>query len=87
MFAFTTTDDVRAFDVYDVSRRLGERGWLVPAYSSPRNREDLHVPRVVVRTGSVDLLELLLEDVERLLPELEAQSGPPARPRRQGFHH
>jgi glutamate decarboxylase len=87
VFAFTTEGDVRAFDVYDVSRRLRERGWLVPAYSFPRNREDLDVLRVVVRTGSVDLLELLLEDVERLLPELEAQSGPQAGAPRQAFHH
>jgi glutamate decarboxylase len=87
VFAFTTTDGVRSFDVYDVSRRLRERGWLVPAYSFPRNRGDLHVLRVVVRTGSVDLLDLLLEDVERLLPELEAQSGPAAGPRREAFHH
>jgi glutamate decarboxylase len=87
VFAFTTTDGVRNFDVYDVSRRLRERGWLVPAYSFPANRTDLDVLRVVVRTGNVDLLDLLLEDVERLLPELEAQSGPAAGPRREGFHH
>lgn len=87
VFAFTTTDDVRSFDVYDVSRRLRERGWLVPAYSLPRNRKDVDVLRVVVRTGNVDVLDLLLEDVERLLPELEAQSGPAAGPRRQAFHH
>jgi len=31
VFAFTTTGDVRTFDVFDVSRRLRERGWLVPA--------------------------------------------------------
>jgi pyridoxal-dependent decarboxylase-like protein len=30
-FAFTTRADVTAFDVFDVSRRLRERGWLVPA--------------------------------------------------------
>lgn len=59
----------------------------MPAYSFPRNRKDLDVLRVVVRTGNVDLLDLLLEDVERLLPELEAQSGPAAGPRREAFHH
>lgn len=35
VFAFTTTDDV-PFDVFDVSRRLRERGWQVPAYTFPR---------------------------------------------------
>lgn len=76
VFAFTTAEDVSAFDVYDLSRRLRERGWQVPAYSFPKNREDLSVLRVVVRTGNVDLLELLLDDVDRLLPELRAQSAP-----------
>jgi glutamate decarboxylase len=87
VFAFTTTDDVRAFDVYDVSRRLRERGWLVPAYAFPTNREDLHVLRVVVRKGNFDLMELLLDDLKRLLPELERQSGPLDATHQQSFHH
>jgi glutamate decarboxylase len=89
VFAFTTTDDVSAFTVFDVSRRLRERGWLVPAYTFPADRTDLAVLRVVVRNGfSHDLADLLLADVRRLLPELEAQSGP-LHPtgRCSGFHH
>ena len=86
VFAFTTAPDVKAFDVYDVSRRLRERGWQVPAYSFPKNREDLNVLRVVVRTGNVDLLELLLDDIDRLLPELHAQSGP-LDAKHGTFHH
>jgi hypothetical protein len=35
-------------------RRLRERGWLVPAYPFPKDREDLHVLRVVARTGNID---------------------------------
>ena len=79
VFAFTTADDVTAFDVYDVSRRLRERGWQVPAYSFPKNREDLNVLRVVVRNGNVDLLEMLIDDIDRLLPELRK----PVRPARR----
>jgi glutamate decarboxylase len=86
VFAFTTADEVGAFDVYDLSRRLRERGWQVPAYSFPKNREDLSVLRVVVRTGNVDLLELLLDDVDRLLPELHAQSAP-LDAKHGTFHH
>jgi glutamate decarboxylase len=86
VFAFTTADDVTSFDVYDLSRRLRERGWQVPAYSFPKNREDLSVLRVVVRTGNVDLLELLLDDIDRLLPELHAQSGP-LDAKHGTFHH
>ncbi|MDH6110426.1 glutamate decarboxylase [Kitasatospora sp. MAP12-15] len=91
VFAFTVTDDVTAFDVFDVSRRLRERGWQVPAYSFPENRTDLSVLRVVCRNGfTTDLADLLLDDLARLLPELQLQSKPlkdiGIAPR-TGFHH
>ncbi|WP_436536747.1 pyridoxal-dependent decarboxylase [Actinoplanes sp. HUAS TT8] len=86
-FAFTTADDVTAFDVFDVSRRLRERGWLVPAYTFPADRTDLSVLRIVVRNGfTQDLADLLLDDLRRLLPELQAQPGP-ATHGGHGFHH
>jgi glutamate decarboxylase len=89
VFAFTTTDEVSAFNVFDVSRRLRERGWLVPAYTFPADRSDLSVLRIVVRNGFThDLADLLLADLRRLLPELQSQSGP-LRPAdyATGFHH
>ena len=47
-----------------MSRKLRERGWLVPAYTMPPNREDLAVLRVVVRNGfSHDMAELFLRDL------------------------
>src|SRR5690242_13061224 len=68
VFAFTTADHVEKFDVFDVSRRLREFGWLVPAYTFPANREDLSVLRVVCRNGfSADLAEMFLEDLGRTL--------------------
>ncbi|MEV7554204.1 glutamate decarboxylase [Amycolatopsis sp. NPDC089917] len=83
VFAFTTKADVEGFDVFDVSRRLRERGWLVPAYTFPENRMDLAVLRIVVRNGFThDLADLLLEDLRRLLPELDHRPG-----RRTAFHH
>ncbi|MCT9091300.1 glutamate decarboxylase [Streptomyces sp. ASQP_92] len=90
VFAFTTTPEVRRYDVFDVSRRLRERGWLVPAYTFPANREDLSVLRVVCRNGfSSDLAGLLLEDLGRLLPELRRQSAPLGRDESEStaFHH
>ncbi|MEU8919423.1 glutamate decarboxylase [Kitasatospora sp. NPDC048545] len=90
VFAFTTAENT-TFDVFDVSRRLRERGWQVPAYSFPANREDLAVLRVVCRNGfSRDLADLLLADLNRLLPELRRQPGPLKDlgvPIRSGFHH
>ncbi|CAM5529547.1 putative Glutamate decarboxylase 5 [Streptomyces afghaniensis 772] len=90
VFAFTTAPDVTAYDVFDVSRRLRESGWLVPAYTFPANREDLSVLRVVCRNGfSADLAELLTQDLERLLPELRRQQRPFTRDKgaATGFHH
>ena len=89
VFAFTTNADVTAFNVFDVSRRLRERGWLVPAYTFPADRTDLAVLRVVVRNGFTrDLADLLLADLRRLLPELQAQSGPlHTAADATGFHH
>ena len=90
VFAFTTASDVSSFDVFDVSRRLRERGWLVPAYTFPAHREDLSVLRIVCRNGfSADLASLLVEDLHRLLPELRAQSGPLTRDKgaATSFHH
>ncbi|MBK0375392.1 glutamate decarboxylase [Streptomyces sp. RB110-1] len=90
VFAFTTKDDVHAYDVFDVSRRLRERGWLVPAYTFPADRQDLSVLRVVCRNGfSSDLAELLIEDLKLLLPELRSQRHPLSqdRPAPTAFHH
>ncbi|MFF3839253.1 glutamate decarboxylase [Streptomyces sp. NPDC001930] len=90
VFAFTTTPDVTSFDVFDVSRRLREQGWLVPAYTFPANREDLSVLRVVCRNGfSADLAELFIEDLNRLLPELRRQPHPftDDRSSATSFHH
>jgi len=89
VFAFTTTDQVSAFNVFDVSRRLRERGWQVPAYTFPAERTDLAALRIVVRNGFThDLADLLLTDLARLLPELHAQPGPlRSAPGATGFHH
>ena len=90
VFAFTTAADVTAYDVFDVSRRLREFGWLVPAYTFPANRQDLSVLRVVCRNGfSEDLAGLFMEDLNRLLPELRRQPHPFTADRgaATAFHH
>ncbi|MFK4227357.1 glutamate decarboxylase [Streptomyces sp. NPDC019890] len=90
VFALTTAPDVRNFDVFDVSRRLREQGWLVPAYTFPANREDLSVLRVVCRNGfSADLAKLLMDDLQGLLPELRRQPHPLSKDTAAAtaFHH
>ncbi|MEV3871653.1 glutamate decarboxylase [Streptomyces sp. NPDC049906] len=90
VLAFTTAEGVTGYDVFDVSRRLRERGWLVPAYTFPAHREDLAVLRVVCRNGfSADLAALFAADLEHLLPELRQQGGTAVSDRAAatGFHH
>jgi glutamate decarboxylase len=70
--AFTTSPDVQGWDVFAVSRLLRERGWQVPAYTFPENREDLAVLRVVCRNGfSHDLAEMFLADLKGAVTELQ----------------
>ncbi|MFD6995151.1 glutamate decarboxylase [Streptomyces mirabilis] len=90
VFAFTTAPHVTSYDVFDVSRRMRESGWLVPAYTFPANREDLSVLRVVCRNGfSVDLADLFIEDLSRLVPQLRRLPHPLTQDKEAatGFHH
>ena len=77
VFAFTLKEDVDNFTVFDVSNAMRERGWQVPAYTFPKNRTDLAALRVVVRQGfGHDMADLLVADLERQLPRLQAQEAP-----------
>ena len=58
----------RGFTLYDLADRLRSRGWQVPAYSMPANRQDLVIQRILVRHGvSRDLGDLLLGDMQRCI--------------------
>jgi glutamate decarboxylase len=60
------------FTLFDLADRLRVRGWLVPAYTMPAERQDLVVQRILVRHGfSRDLAELLMEDVARALAHFD----------------
>jgi glutamate decarboxylase len=60
------------FTVFDLSDRLRERGWIVPAYTLPPNAEEISVLRVVCRESfSRDLAEILIEDILRAVKSLE----------------
>ena len=87
--AFTLRTEVTRYDVYDLSRKLRERSWLVPAYTMPPKREDLAVLRVVVRNGlSHDMAELFLRDLREAVGWLDGLSGPMPHERQPScFHH
>jgi glutamate decarboxylase len=89
VFAFRLRDEIGNYTVFDVSNALRERGWQVPAYTFPKNREDLAALRVVVRRGFThDLANMLVSDLERQLPRLHNQQEPVHdSSTTAGFHH
>jgi glutamate decarboxylase len=88
VFAFTVRDDVKGYNVFDVSAAMRERGWQLPAYTFPKNRTDLSALRVVVRQGfSHDLAALLIDDLRRQISQLERQREPAHGEEAAGFHH
>ncbi len=88
VFACALRPDIDNYSVYDVSARLRERAWIVPAYRFPKNRDDLHVLRIVVRNGfSRDLADLFLTDLRNLMHHLERQPQPLVGTGGASFHH
>lgn len=78
--------DTRGYTLYDLADRLRSRGWQVPAYSMPADRQDLAIQRILVRHGvSHDLASLLVDDLKRSIeffaahpvsaPMTEAEAG------------
>src|SRR5213078_2697462 len=62
-------EEIGPFELITRGDALRERGWQVPAYTFPKNREDLAALRVVVRRGFThDMADLLLADLRRQLP-------------------
>jgi len=60
------------FNLFDLSYRLRERGWIVPAYSLPKNAEDTTIMRVVVRENfTADMVDLFVSDVENAFKTLK----------------
>jgi glutamate decarboxylase len=90
VFAFALKPEVTRYTVYDISDRLRERGWLVPAYAFPANREDLAVLRIVIRAGmSQEMGEMLLSDLRSRTAGLESLDSPlpKKRPQVSAFAH
>jgi len=77
--AFKLADPAKSgYTVFDLSERLRQRGWLVPAYTFPENLQDTAVLRIVVRNGfSQDLAGLLMGDLRTQVQVLEAAPDKP----------
>jgi glutamate decarboxylase len=81
---------IGGYTLYDLADRLRSRGWQVPAYSMPANREDLVIQRILVRHGvTFDLASLLIDDLKRAI-DFFAQhpvSHPMTEDEAAGFNH
>ncbi|GAC1437555.1 MAG: glutamate decarboxylase [Solirubrobacteraceae bacterium] len=63
IIALRATDPAQ-LDVFELSRRLRQRGWIVPAYTLPPNAEHISVIRMVVKENlSRDMADQLADDV------------------------
>lgn len=72
-------DDSR-YTVFQICEIMRERGWSVPAYTLPRNAEDISVLRVVVKENfSHDMADIFTKDLANAIERLERD-----RPQRRG---
>lgn len=63
--------------LFDLQDKLMQRGWMVPAYTMPKEIEDMVVMRVVVRQGmSRDMADMLITDIQNAVAELEQLEFP-----------
>jgi glutamate decarboxylase len=74
------TEEGGGVDVFELSERLRERGWIVPAYTLPPNAESVAVLRMVVKENfSHDMAEMLATDIERALAKMDGVPSPQAK--------
>jgi glutamate decarboxylase len=87
VFAFACKDDV-GFSVFDLSDKVRERGWLLPAYTFPKNREDLAVLRAVCKEGFTrDMADMLLADLRTAIDHFAKLPGHQPKKAGKSFHH
>ncbi|OPX85738.1 MAG: Glutamate decarboxylase [Pelotomaculum sp. PtaB.Bin104] len=86
-FRFKKTPD---FAPFQLSQKLRERGWMLPAYNLPENADDMTVMRVVVReTFSRDMAETFYDDIVKAyqtINKTEMEHLRPNVPPRRGHH-
>ncbi|MGA9671824.1 MAG: glutamate decarboxylase [Terracidiphilus sp.] len=76
------------WSLYDLSDRLRDRGWQVPTYRMPANRQQMAIQRAVIRNGFThDLAGMLVRDIRRHLDWFATQPGFTPSLEGAGFHH
>ncbi|NOY13015.1 MAG: glutamate decarboxylase, partial [Deltaproteobacteria bacterium] len=76
VFAFKLKDEVNTYSPFDISDKLREFGWQVPAYTMPEHAEEVAVLRIVIREGfSRDMADMLLDDIRKVVTCFENRPG------------
>ncbi len=87
VFAWTLKEKTY-FTLYELSNKLRENGWQVPAYSLPDNLSDMVVMRIVVKEGmSHELADILLDEMKRALEYFDKRNCNIQDDKHSGFHH
>jgi glutamate decarboxylase len=87
VFAFRLRDGL-AYSVYDISDKLRQSGWQVPAYTMPEGAEDIAVLRIVVREGfSRDLASQLFKDIRNAVAHFAEGAKGKMRGEKEAFAH
>ncbi len=64
------------FTVFQLSDKLREKGWIVPAYTLPANADDIAVLRMVVKENfGRDMVECFLDDITTACKGLESENN------------
>ena len=70
-------DKSAKWTLYDLQAVLQQSGWMVPAYTMPKDIEDMVVMRVVVRQGLTrDMADMLLTDIRNAVEEFDKLKYP-----------
>ena len=63
--------------LFDLQDKLMQKGWMVPAYTMPKDIEDMVAMRIVVRQGmSRDMADMLIADINDAVTELDKLEYP-----------
>jgi glutamate decarboxylase len=62
------------FTVFQLSDKLREKGWIIPAYTLPKNADDIAVMRMVIKENfGRDMVDSLLNDIKESYNNLESK--------------
>jgi glutamate decarboxylase len=60
------------YSLLQISFKLREKGWIVPAYCLSKNAEDIEIMRIVIRENfTLDMATILADDIDKACPFLE----------------